>query len=226
MGSTSTSGRTVVLADRELLSRHCTRLLLEQWGYAVVAETDDGSKAVEIVDQLQPDLLVADLDLSLLPGLEVIRLVRRQSPRTAVLVLTQVDACASVIGAVKAGATGYCLRTGSPEEFSRAIDALLHGDMYVCPRVAKHLVPGRCECSETAADCRGLDCLTGREVQILKLVAEGYSSPQIGGLLDLSAATVDRHRANLMQKLNLHSVSALVLFAARCGVVDLHRVSA
>ena len=226
MSKVNGTDRTAVLADGQAISRCGTRLLLEQAGLSVAGETDSGVEAVRLVDQLQPDVLITDLDLEVLPGLEVIRQVRRASPATAVLVLTEVDACAGVIGAVKAGATGYCLRRSSVEEFRCALDALSHGDMYVCPRVAKHLVPGRCVCVETQADCQGLDCLTGREMQIVKLVAQGHSSPQIAGMLDLSAATVDRHRANLMQKLNLHSVPGLVLFAVRCGLVDLKRATA
>lgn len=217
--------RTVVLADSQALSRQGVRLLLEREGFTVCGETENGCQAVQLADQLQPNLLITDLDLEMLPGLEVIRQVRRASPTTAILVLTQIETCASVIGAVRAGAQGYCLRTSDADEFHRALEAVTHGDMYVCPRVAKHLVPGRCSCDESQ-DCQGINCLTGRELQVIKLVAQGYSSPQIAGLLDLSPATVDRHRANVMQKLSLHSVPALVLFAARSGLVDLKRVPA
>lgn len=225
MATAPARSRTVLLADREPLTRQGTRLLLEAAGYTVLSETADGEKAIDLADRYQPDLFVTDLNLEVLPGLEAIRQIRRTSPHTAVLVLTSVEACPSVIGAVRAGAHGYCLRSGELDEFQRALEAVSHGDMYVCPRVARHLVPGRCAASENN-DCKGLSCLTSREVQIIKLVAEGHSSPQIAGMLDLAPATVDRHRANLMQKLNMHSVPALVLFAVRCGLVDLKRASA
>ncbi len=216
---------TVVLADRQALCRRGLRMLLESEGLQVVVDTSSGQDAVEQADRRQPDLLVLDLDLEVLPGLEVIRQVRRSSPATRILVLTQVEACASVIGAVRAGAQGYCLRSSSPEEFLRALDAVVHGDMFVAPRVARHLVA--CHCSdEDLRDGQCVQCLTGREVQIVKLVAEGFSSPQIGTMLNLSPATVDRHRANLMQKLGLHSVPALVLFAVRTGLVDPRKVPA
>lgn len=216
---------TILIADSQALSRCGLRMLLERAGYVIVGEAGDGAEAADLADQLQPDVFVIDLDLDLLPGLEAVRKVRRLSPKTAVMVLTQVEACASVVGAIRAGAMGYCLRSAEPDEFLRALEAVCHGDMYICPRLAKFLVPGRCVGLD-AQDCQGLSCLTDRELQIVKLVAEGHSSPDIAALLELSSATVDRHRANLMQKLGVHSVPHLVLFAARSGLVDLNRNSA
>lgn len=216
---------SVVLSDAQSLSRRGTRLLLERQGYRVVGETDNGSEAVTLADRLQPDVLITDLDLGAVPGLEVIRQVRRASPSTAILVLTETQMCPSVVGAMQGGARGYVLRTSDPDEFLRALDAVAHGDMYICPRVARHLAAARCSDAEKE-DCRGLGCLTSRELQTTRLVAEGFSSPQIAGMMGISAATVDRHRANIMRKLGVHSVSALVLFAVRCGLVDIHRASA
>ncbi len=225
-GTFSTApAKSVVLADTQTLSRRGTRLLLEARGFVVAGETPNGSDAVQMAGDLQPDAFITDLDLRILPGLEAIRQVRRVSPRTAILVLTQTEMCPSVVGAVRAGATGYVLRNSDPEEFCRALDSVILGDMYLCPRVAKHLAPGHCTHLEVE-DCHGLGCLTARELQTARLVAEGYSSPQISGLMNISPATADRHRANIMKKLDLHSVSALVLFAVRCGLIDTQKASA
>jgi DNA-binding NarL/FixJ family response regulator len=214
-----------VLADAQPITRQGTRLLLESKGHTVVGETPNGSRAVQLADTLQPDAMVIDLELDVLPGLETIRQVKRVSPNTAILVLTQVEACASVIGAMRAGAGGYVLRSCDTDEFAQALDAVIHGDTYVCPRAAGHLVPGRCSVGDDE-DCCRLACLTARELQITRLVTQGYSSPQIAGMLGITAATADRHRANIMRKLNVHSVSAVVLFAVRSGLVDVHRASA
>jgi len=218
------SARSVFLADAQPITREGTRLVVQGLGYTVVAETPNGSEAVQLADRFQPDAMVTDLRLDLLGGLEAIRQVKRVSPRTAVVVLTQVEACDSVVGAMRAGASGYVLRSCQTDEFARALDAAIHGDTYVCPRAAGRLLSGRS--ASDGEDCRNPACLTAREVQITRLVTGGFRSPQVASMLGVAVATVNRHRANIMRKLNVQSVSAMVLFAVRRGLVDVHRASA
>lgn len=209
----------VLIADDHTILREGLKALLHLYeDIEVVGEAADGREAIQKACQLNPDVVLMDIAMPGLGGLEATLELSTQRPNTKVLVLTQYENKEYAFPILKAGAAGYILKKAAGTELAAAIRAVHQGGSFLCPSVAKAVLEGYLRCQEAEA---GYDKLTSREKQILKLVAEGRSNKEIGELLCLSIKTVMAHRANLMEKLGLHNRTELVKYALREGLISL-----
>jgi len=212
----------VVLADDHVVLRVGMKAFLEEQDnpeLRVVGEAGNGEEAIELVEKLHPDLLLLDLSMPGLGGLgATIELRRRESP-VRILVLTQYAETVYLKRVLESGADGYILKSARGDELLAAIRAVMSGGKWIDPSLAGTLVPGaRKPADVPPSDEEALARLTPRELQVLRLVAEGYSNKEVADALDVAVRTVMAHRANLMEKLGIHNTSRLTQFAIRMGV--------
>lgn len=211
---------SLILADDHQVLREALRLLLEtQPDLHVLAECGDGLEAVQLVAQHHPDLLILDLAMPGLSGLEVARAARRASPQTKVIVLSMYDAEGYVVEALQAGAAGYVLKKSSSQDLIYAIRQALAGHLYLSPGVNERAIQAYVQHASAARGDDPFETLTPRERQIFQLAAEGANNHQIAERLSLSARTVEMHRGSLMKKLGLKSQTDLVKYALQRGLV-------
>lgn len=213
--------RVVVVDDNTLLREGLCLMINGDDGLEVVAEADDGLTAVEVILDLDPspDLVLMDLSMPKMDGLSAIREIRRQLPDTRILTLTIHDSDQFVLECFEAGVAGYCLKDATQAELMNAVDVVLSGKTYISPGIADKVMEGFLEGRKTLKTETAWDSLTPREREVLKLVAEGHTSKAIGEFLCISPKTVERHRSNIMGKLDLHNVSELTTFAIDQGLV-------
>jgi DNA-binding NarL/FixJ family response regulator len=185
----------------------------------IVGEAGDGQTAIRCILDKKPDLVLLDLNMPKMDGFSVIYEVKRQYPDTRILALTMHDDDSYVLDAFKAGADGYCLKSASHDELMTAVNAVLSGKRYISPEISDSVLEGYLEASRTLKEQSDWDALTQREKEVLKLVAEGYQNKDIAGYLCISVKTVEKHRANMMRKLDRHSASALTAYAIEKGLV-------
>jgi DNA-binding NarL/FixJ family response regulator len=188
--------------------------------FEVVGEAEDGREAIRGVEQCKPDLILMDLSMPRMNGLEAIRDIRRVSPVTKILILTIHKTEEYILPVLKAGAHGYVLKNDTQAELMVAIQNVLKGKSYLSPGISEKVIEGYVEGKKTIKTTSSWDTLTQREREILKLIAEGYKSKEIADFLCISVKTVIKHRSNLMEKLDLHNISALTAFAIEKGLVS------
>jgi two-component system response regulator NreC len=211
----------VLLADDHKLMRSGLRLVIElNPEFTVVGEADDGRQAVAMAETLKPDVLVMDVGMPNLNGIEAARKITEEHPGIAVIMLSMHSDEAYVLRALKAGAKAYLLKDSAEADLSRAIQAVTEGKSFFSPAVSKVLLDDYMRKLQRAGVEDSYDLLSPREREILQLVAEGKSSKEVAGLLHLSVHTVETHRANIMQKLNLEGIPALILYAVRKGLIS------
>jgi DNA-binding NarL/FixJ family response regulator len=211
----------VLLADDHTLIRAGLRLVVEQQPeFAVVGEAADGREAVALAQSLQPDVVVMDIGMPGLNGIEACRQIRESLPAAQVVMLSMHSDEGYVLRALKAGARAYLLKDSAEADLARAIRAASEGKSFFSPAVGKVLLEDYMRKLQRTGAEDSYELLTPREREILQLVAEGQSSKKIAGLLHLSVYTVETHRARLMQKLNLRGVPELILYAVRKGIVS------
>ncbi|MEJ2587800.1 MAG: response regulator transcription factor [Deltaproteobacteria bacterium] len=211
---------SVVLVEDHTILRHGLRSLLTLSGnMEIVGEAGDGQSAIRCILDKEPDLVLLDLNMPKMDGFSVIYEVKRQYPGTKILALTMHDDDSYVLDAFKAGADGYCLKSASHEELMSAVQAILSGKRYISPEISDSVLEGYLEASRTLKTQSDWDSLTQREKEVLKLVAEGYQNKDIAKYLCISVKTVEKHRANMMRKLDRHSASALTAYAIEKGLV-------
>ena len=210
----------VVLVEDHTILRHGLRSLLTLTGdMEIVGEAGDGQRAIRCILDKEPHLVLLDLNMPKMDGFSVILEVKRQYPGTKILALTMHDDDSYVLDAFKAGADGYCLKSASQEELMGAVRAVLTGKRYISPEISDSVLEGYLEANRTLKDQSDWDSLTRREKEVLKLVAEGYQNKDIAEYLFISVKTVEKHRANMMRKLDRHSASALTAYAIEKGLV-------
>ena len=208
----------VLLADDHGLMRAGLRHLLEGIrNVSIVAEAEDGRQAVSFVRDHEPDLVLLDIALPELNGLEACARIKQRFPDVAVLMLSMYSSEEYVLRALRNGALGYLLKSATAAELEVAIAAALRGDRYLSPEVSGHVIDAFVSGRETPRS--PLDTLTSRQREILQLIAEGHTTREIAEILHLSAKTVETHRTNMMRELGLHEVVSLVRFAIRNGLV-------
>ena len=208
----------VVLADDHLLLRQALKLWLERAGLEVVADVPDGQAAVEAARLLVPDVVVLDVAMPLLNGVDAAREITRTEPHPHVILLSGLDDPRFVPAAIRAGVRGFVLKTQGADDLLRAIDEVRQGVLYVSPGASQAVLDA---CRDAEGATAVADRLSPRERQVVQLVAEGKSTKQIAATLHISVKTAEFHRGRLMQKLDIHDVAGLVRYAIREGLVAL-----
>lgn len=215
------TGTTIALADDHIVVRQGLRALLEtEPDFRVVGEAGDGPEAVHLVERLQPDVLVLDLMLPGLSGLEVARLVRQGSPKTRVLILSMYADEAYVLRALKNGAAGYALKDSSAADLVQAVREVARGQRYLSPPLSERAIERYAQRAEGVTE-DSYETLTTREREVLHLAAEGHTTAEIAARLGISPRTAETHRANLMHKLGIHTQTDLVRYALRRGIIPM-----
>ena len=211
----------VLLADDHRLIRAGLRLVVEQEAdFTVAGEADDGLEAVAKARSLKPDVVVMDVGMPNLNGIEACRQIRELLPGTQVVMLSMHSDEGYVLRALRAGALGYLLKDSAEADLTKAVWATAEHKSFFSPAVGKVLLEDYLRKMQRTGAEDSYDLLSPREREILQLVAEGKSSKEVASLLHLSVYTVETHRANIMQKLTLHGVPELILYAVRKGIIS------
>jgi two-component system response regulator NreC len=210
----------IVLADDHTVMRNGLRLLLErQPNLQVVGEAADGRQAVALIEKANPDVVIMDIAMPNLNGIEATRQIINQNPRTAVAILSMHSDESYVIRALKAGARAYLLKDSAEADLLAAVRALMEGKSFFSPAISKILVEDYMRQLQSRGAEDTYELLTTREREILQLLAEGRTNKEMANMLNLSLYTVETHRTHILQKLNLHSVPELILYAVRKGII-------
>lgn len=208
----------VILADDHDLVRAGFRSLLEKAGIAVVAEADDGREVLGLAATHQPDVILMDVKMPNLNGLEAAARIVRDYPQVRVVMLSMYANEEYVIQALRAGASGYLLKDSGIAELELAVRAAARGETYLSPAISRHVIQDYLQL--LGAGEEATDPLTARQREIVQLIAEGRSMKEIAQLLQISVKTVETHRAQLMERLGIHDVAGLVRYAIRTGLVS------
>ena len=212
--------KKIVLAeDHRLLREGLKALLQNEKNFQVVGEAANGLEAIRFVEKHSPDLILLDLSMPKMSGLSVIKEIKSRFPRVRILALTIHESDQYVLEAFQSGADGYCLKDASKDELLVAIESVLNGKTYISPGISEGVMVGYLEGKKTLRTSTAWDNVTQREKDVLKLIAEGYRNKEIADFLNISVKTVEKHRANLMKKLNLRNVSALTAYAIEKKIV-------
>jgi DNA-binding NarL/FixJ family response regulator len=212
--------KKIIIAEDQTLVRQGLRSLLDSEAeLKVVAEARNGLEAIRFAKKHKPDLILLDLAMPKLSGISALNEIKRQLPRVKILALTFHTSEEYILEAFKSGADGYCLKNDTHAELLSAISHVLFGKVYLSPLISDKVLKGYLEKRQNNIPDTSLEKLTQREKEVLKLVGESYTSPEIGDILCISAKTVNKHRSNIMNKLNLHSASALTAYAIEKGLV-------
>src|SRR5579864_8043561 len=211
----------ILLADDHTVVRKGLRLLLESHpGLKVIAEASNGREAVALVEQHTPDVVVLDVAMPMLNGIEAARQISAKAPPTAIVFLSMHSDEGYVLKALKSGAKAYLLKDSAEYDLISAIKAVSDGKAFFSPAISKMLVEDYMRQMREREVEDSYELLTTREREILQLLAEGKANKEVAALLNLSLYTVETHRGNIFQKLNLHSGAELILYAVRKGVIS------
>jgi two-component system response regulator NreC len=211
--------RIVIAEDHTILREGLRALLSSDPEFDVVGEAEDGLDAIRCVEDLTPDLVLMDLSLPRMNGMDAIMEIKKRCPETKVLALTVHRTEEYILATLRAGADGYVLKDATHTELVMGIKSVLKGKPYLSPEVSDMVIEGYLEGRRTLRSDTPWDTLTQREREVLKLIGEGYKNKDIADYLYISVKTVEKHRANLMKKLDLHNTSALTAFAMEKGLV-------
>jgi two-component system response regulator NreC len=210
--------RVLIADDHAIVRAGLRALLLEDAEFDLVGEAAGGYEAIELVEKKQPDVLVLDLSMPDLDGISVTRSLKLRFPDLRILILTLHEDEALLKEAIKAGAAGYILKRAAESELLTAIQVILRGDLYVDPSMIRTLFSEPRQSPATPPTSE--EILTPREIEVLRLIVEGYTNRQIGEHLNISIRTVEGHRANISDKLGLHSRLELVRYAREHGMLE------
>lgn len=211
----------VLLADdHPIIRQGLMRLLEAEPDMSVVGEAGDGLQAVQLAETLKPDVLVLDMMMPGLNGLEVLRQVKKRSPGTLNIVLSMQSADAYVVEALKCGASGYILKDSGPAEVVAAVRQVLQGQRFLSPKLSEKLIDAYIQSAEkSTADL--YETLTDREREVLQMASESMTNAEIARRLSLSPRTVELHRSRMMNKLGLHNQTDLIRYAVKRGILPL-----
>jgi len=205
----------IIIADDHVMVRQGLKALLERERYKVVGEASDGLEAVQLAKSLHPDLCLLDLAMPNLNGMDSAREILKDAPRTRVIILTMHSEDHYVLAALRSGATGYVVKSRAAADLLQAIREVQRGHFYLSPGVSGAVVAAYLAKSELPADP-----LTTRERQVLQLIAEGKTTKEAAGMLEISVKTAESHRSRIMQKLQVHETAGLVRHAIRLGLTQ------
>ncbi|MCH7600256.1 MAG: response regulator transcription factor [Myxococcales bacterium] len=210
---------TIVVADDHKIVREgLVKLLEARSDFTVIGEASDGEEAVQMVLEKQPDVVIMDIWMPRLSGIDATRRIGKQGSQAKILVLSMHESRTYVEEVLRAGASGYIVKNSASSDLLQAIDAVRSGASYLSPAITQQVVDAIARPGDSSPS--GVAMLTDREREVLQLIAEGLSSKEIANMLGVSLKTIDSHRSNLMEKLDIHKVSGLVRFAIRAGLVE------
>lgn len=210
----------IAIADDHQLFRDGLKSMINACGdMEVVGEASDGLEALSMIKRTLPDLLLLDLSMPRLDGISVLKDAKKQFGDMKILVLSIHESDQYVLEAFEAGADGYCIKDARREELFMAIDSVLEGKTYISPGIADNVMEGYLESRKKLKESSIWEAITQREREVLKLLAEGHMNKEIADFLNISVKTVEKHRANIMKKLDLHNAPALTAFAIEKGLV-------
>jgi len=211
----------IVLADDHTILREGLRALLSaDPKFEIVAEAEDGRQAVRCVEKLGPDLLLMDLSMPRMSGIDAISEIKKRYPETKIIALTVHKTEEYLLTTLQAGADGYVLKDATHDELVMAIHNVMAGKPYLSPGISEKIIEGYLEGKEGSLSLSSWQKLSQREREVLKLIAEGYKNKEIAEELCISLKTVEKHRANLMKKLDLHNAAGLTVYAVEKGLVS------
>ncbi|MFZ0415018.1 MAG: response regulator transcription factor [Candidatus Acidiferrales bacterium] len=205
----------VLLADDHQIVRESLRALLEREGFKIVGEASNGQEAVKLAETSRPDVAVLDISMAVLNGLDAAMEIQKVSPRTKTIFLTVHDEDPYLLNALRSGARGYVIKTHAAQELLHAIREATRGGMYLSPEVSRAVVQAYQNKTELPSEP-----LSPRERQVLQLIAEGKSTKEAAGVLNISVKTAETHRTRIMEKLDIHETATLVRYAIRRGLVE------
>lgn len=217
--------RILIADDHDVVRSGLKMLLRSRKEYAIVAEAVDGEEAVRLVGQHKPDVVFLDISMPNLDGIEAAKIIKRDHPETKIIVLTVHEDEEYAIQVLRAGASGYLLKNAGKQEIFDAVKSALSGDRFFSPRISNLIVDGFVKRADTPQSPKAGGAtllkqqLTERETEVLRYIARGYTNRQIADELCLSFRTINTHRANLMQKLDIHDTAGLVRHAINIGIV-------
>jgi DNA-binding NarL/FixJ family response regulator len=212
--------RIVIAEDHTILREGLKSLLSSNPDFEIIGEAEDGREAIRCVEKFKPDLILMDLSMPRMNGMDAIKEIKKRFSETKILVLTVHKTEEYILATLKSGADGYILKDSTHAELVLAVKNVLSGKHYISPGISEKVIEGYLEGKKTLKRKSSWETLTQREREILKLIAEGYKNKEIGDYLCISPKTVEKHRANLMEKLDLHNVQALTTFAIEKGLVS------
>jgi DNA-binding NarL/FixJ family response regulator len=212
--------KIVIAEDHTILREGLKALLSSDPQFDIIGEAEDGRQAVRCVEKLEPDLILMDLSMPRMSGMEAIREIKNRYPETRIIALTVHKAEEYLHTTLQAGADGYVLKDATHDELVLAIKKVIKGQSYLSPGVSEKVIEGYLEGKENAMPDSPWETLSPREREVLKLIAEGYKNKEIADDLCISLKTVEKHRANLMKKLDLHNAAALTVYAMQKGLVN------
>ena len=210
--------KILIVEDHTILREGLKALLTTNPDIEIAGEAGDGREAIWLVEKLDPDMVMMDLSMPRMDGMQAIREIKRRWPKMKILALTAHKTEEYVLTTLKAGADGYLLKDSTYQEMMTAVKSVLGGKRYLSPGISEGVIEGYLEGKQPIKVQGAWDNLTSREREVLKLIAEGYRNKEIADLLVISPKTVEKHRANLMIKLNFHNVSELTAYAIEKGV--------
>jgi len=211
--------KILIVEDHTILREGLKSLLTTNPEIEIAGEAGDGREAIWLVEKLNPDMVLMDLSMPRMDGMQAIREIKRRWPEKRVLALTAHKTEEYVLATLKAGADGYLLKDSTYQEMMTAVRSVLSGKRYLSPGISEKVIEGYLEGKQTIKVQGVRDNLTPREREVLKLIGEGYRTREIANLLVISPKTVEKHRANLMVKLNFHNVSQVTAYAIEEGLV-------
>ena len=212
--------RILVADDHEVVRQGVRTLLEAQPAWDVCGEAADGREAVEMTKRLKPDVIILDITMPKLNGLEATRQILKADPKARVLILTMHESDQVVREVLDAGARGYVLKSDAGRNLIAAVEALWLHNSFFTSKVAEMVMNGYRKAAPSSGETNPPDRLTPREREVVQLLAEGKSSKEVAVALDLSVKTAETHRANIMRKLEIHSVSDLVRYAVRNRIIE------
>jgi DNA-binding NarL/FixJ family response regulator len=212
--------KVIIVEDHKLFREGLKSILSDKAGLEVVGEAGDGLEAIRTVKKCQPDIILLDLSMPKMNGISVMREIKSQFPEIKIMALTIHESDQYVLEAFEAGADGYCLKDAGRNELMVAVDSVLQGKRYISPSVSDNVLEGYLSGRKKLKSKTSWDSITQREREVLKLLGEGYQNKEISDMLHISVKTVEKHRANIMNKLDLHNAAALTAFAIEHGLVD------
>lgn len=212
--------RIAIAEDHTILREGLRALLTSEPDFDVVCEAGDGRDAIQCIETHQPDLILMDLSMPRMNGLEAIKEIKKRSRKTRVIALTVHKSEEYVLATLRAGADGYLLKDTTHSELVSAIRHVLSGKRYLSPGISEKVIEGYLEEKGVVKTKTAWDTLTKREREILKLIAEGHKNKEIADYLCISLKTVEKHRTNLMKKLDIHNVATLTAFAMEKGLIN------